>query len=48
MDLPEGTTVLVTPLIEEDTLFWARLSHVALDAIWDNAEDDVYAQLLKE
>ena len=48
VDLPEGTTVLVTPLIEEDTLFWARVSHVALDAIWDNAEDDVYAQLLKE
>jgi hypothetical protein len=46
--LPEGTTVLVTPLIEEDTLFWARVSHIALDAIWDNAEDDVYAQLLKE
>ncbi len=32
VDLPEGTTVLVTPLIEEDTLFWARVSHVALDA----------------
>jgi hypothetical protein len=48
MDFPEGTTGLVTPLIEEDVLFWARVSHVALDAIWDNAEDDVYAQLLKE
>jgi hypothetical protein len=48
VDLPEGTTVLVTPLIEEDTLFWARVSHVALDAVWDNAEDDVYAQLLQE
>ena len=48
VDLAEGTTVLVTPLIEEDTLFWARVSHVALDAIWDNAEDDVYAQLLQE
>src|SRR6266478_3203634 len=32
VDLPEGTTVLVTPLIEEDTLFWTRVSHVALDA----------------
>jgi hypothetical protein len=30
IDLPEGTTVLVTPLIEEDTLFWAHVSHVAL------------------
>jgi hypothetical protein len=34
--------------MEEDTLFWARVSHVALDAIWDNAEDNVYAQLLQE
>ena len=48
LDLPEGTRVLVTPLIDEDTLFWARASHVALDAIWDNTEDDVYAQLLQE
>jgi hypothetical protein len=48
VDLPEGTTVLVTPLIEEDTLFWAHVSHVALDTIWDNAEDDVYAQLLQD
>ena len=44
VDFPEGTTLLVTPLIEEDTLFWARVSHVALDAIWENAEDEVYAQ----
>ena len=48
VDLPEGTTVLVTLLIEEDTLFWSRVSHVALNTIWDNAEDDVYAELLKE
>jgi hypothetical protein len=48
MDLPEGTTVLVTLLMEEDTLFWARVSHLALDTVWDNAEDDVYAQLLQE
>ena len=48
VDLPEGTTVLVTLLIEEDTLFWSRVSQVALDTIWDNAGDDVYAELLKE
>ena len=47
LDLPEGTTVLVTPLLEEDTLCWARVSHVAFDAILDHAEDDVYAQLLQ-
>lgn len=48
MDVPEGTTVLVTPLIEEDAPFWTRVSQVALDAIWDNAEDDMYARLLEE
>ncbi len=48
VDLPEGTTVLVTLLIEEDTLFWSRVSDGALNTIWDNPEDDVYAELLKE
>jgi hypothetical protein len=48
VDLPEGTTVLVTLLLEEDTLFWSRVSHLALDAVWDNTADDVYAQLLQE
>jgi hypothetical protein len=48
VDLPEGATVLVTPLVEEDTQFWASVSHVALDAIWGNAEDDEYAKLLQE
>lgn len=35
-------------LIEEDTLFWSRVSQAALDTIWDNTGDDVYAELLKE
>ena len=48
VDLPEGATVLVTLLIEEDTLFWSHVSQVALDTVWDNAGDDVYAELLKE
>ncbi len=48
MDLPEGAPVLVTLLVDEDTLFWSRVGHPALDAVWDNAEDDIYAQLLKE
>jgi hypothetical protein len=47
-NLPEGTPVLVTPLIEEQDLFWAGISQVALDAVWDNTEDNVYAELLKE
>ncbi len=48
VDLPEGTTVLVTLLTDEDTLFWSRIGQVALDTIWDNAGDDVYAELLQK
>ena len=48
VDLPEGTRVLVTLLPDDETEFWLRTSQVSLDTIWDNAEDDVYAQLLKE
>lgn len=47
IDLPEGTEVLVTPLLDE-TDFWRRASESSLDAVWDNPEDDVYAQLLAE
>ena len=46
VDLPEGRKVLVTFLPDEDTLFWLDTSQVSLDVIWDNTEDDVYAQLL--
>ncbi|MFH1117871.1 MAG: antitoxin family protein [Pseudomonadota bacterium] len=48
VDLPEGSSVLVTLLVDEDTLFWSRVAHHSLNAVWDNAEDDVYAQLLQE
>jgi hypothetical protein len=48
-DLPEGTPVLVTPLVDDDDgLFWAGVSEGSLAAVWDNAEDDVYAELLQE
>ena len=48
MDLPEGTKVLVTLLPESDSQFWLGASQMSLDAVWDNAEDDAYAQLLQE
>ncbi len=48
VELPEGSKVLVTLLPDEDSQFWRRTSQVSLDTIWDNAEDDVYAQLLEE
>ena len=48
VDLPEGSKVLVTLLPDDEVEFWLQASHAPLDTIWDNPEDDVYAQLLKE
>ena len=48
VDLPEGSKVLVTLLPDEGAEFWLQASQAPLDTIWDNPEDDVYAQLLKE
>lgn len=47
VDIPEGTKVLVTLLPESETEFWLQASEVSLSAVWDNAEDGVYAELLK-
>ena len=44
--LPEGTKAIVTLLPDDETDFWLQSSQTSLDAIWDNAEDEVYAQLL--
>lgn len=48
VDLPEGTRVEVTLLADDETEFWIQSSQIALDAVWDNSEDDVYAQLLEK
>ena len=48
MDLPEGTKLLVTVLPDDEDQFWLAASESSLAAIWDNAEDDAYAQLLEE
>ncbi|MBC6435140.1 hypothetical protein FM036_35320 [Nostoc sp. HG1] len=45
-ELPEGTRVLVTLLPDDETEFWLQTSQTSLSSVWDNAEDDVYAQLL--
>ena len=47
VEIPEGTEVLVTPLLEE-TEFWLQASQYSVDRVWDNPEDDIYAQLLEE
>jgi hypothetical protein len=46
-ELPEGTRVLVTLLPNDEAGFWMQASQTSLDAVWDNTEDDVYAQLLQ-
>ncbi|HIK20682.1 MAG TPA: hypothetical protein IGR15_06435 [Synechococcus sp. M44_DOE_062] len=46
-ELPEGAKVLVTVLTDDETEFWLNASQTSLDAVWENAEGDVYAQLLQ-
>lgn len=45
-ELPEGIRVLVTVLPDDETEFWQTASQSSLDSVWDNTEDDVYAELL--
>jgi len=47
-ELPEGVRVLVTLLPDDETEFWLQASQTSLDTVWNNAEDDVYAQLLQK
>ena len=46
--IPEGARILVTFLPDDESEFWIQTSRGSLDAIWDNTEDDVYAQLLQK
>ena len=46
VSLPDGAHVLVTVLSEEEQSFWQQASESALKRIWDNPEDDIYAELL--
>lgn len=46
-ELPDGVRVLVTVLPEDEAEFWLQASQPSLNAVWDNAEDDIYAQLLQ-
>ena|SRR5439155_18934967 len=46
LDMPDGTEVLVTALSKGED-FWLKASESSLNAIWDNLEDDVYAELLE-
>ena len=48
MEISDGSRILVTVLPEEDTEFWQNASQSALDQVWDNHEDDIYAERLKK
>ncbi|NES78431.1 MULTISPECIES: hypothetical protein [unclassified Okeania] len=47
-ELVEGTQVLVTMISGDESEFWLQASQISLNAIWDNTEDDIYAELLKK
>ncbi len=55
VELPEGSQALVTLLTENNTIstendavFWNHASVPVASGIWDNAEDDIYAELLRK
>lgn len=44
----EGTEVVVSAIPHgEEGQFWTRVSETTLDALWNNSEDDIYAELLQ-
>ena len=49
LEAPDGTRALVTILPDDDeTAFWMAAGQTSLDKVWNNAEDDVYAELLEK
>lgn len=46
LSIPEGTEVLVTVVSNGDQ-FWLNASGSSIEAIWNNAEDDIYGELLE-
>ncbi len=48
VELPEGSKALVTILDTEESVFWLSAGGNSINKIWENEEDDVYAELLKK
>jgi hypothetical protein len=46
VSLLDGAHVLVTILTDDEQAFWQQASESALKRVWDNSEDDIYAELL--
>ena len=44
--IPDGAQLLVTVLTDEDQMFWQGASESSLTSIWENSDDDIYAELL--
>ncbi|MBE7528902.1 MAG: hypothetical protein HND44_20195 [Chloroflexi bacterium] len=44
--LRSGQRLLITFLNDVDSQFWIETSQSSLDTVWENEEDDIYAQLL--
>ena len=44
--LPDGIQLLVTVLTDEEQSFWQHAGETTLARVWDNPEDDIYAELL--
>ena len=48
LSLPEGAKVIVTFLPEEeDTRIWLSASETSLAEVWENDEDNIYAENLQ-
>ncbi|MBA2620988.1 MAG: antitoxin family protein [Acidobacteria bacterium] len=48
VEVPNGTKALITLLPEEENDFWLSASEDSANEIWNNEEDDVYAELLEK
>lgn len=49
VSFPEGAKVIVTLVSEQDDArFWLSVSEKSLDEVWENPEDDIYAELLQK
>ncbi len=46
ISLMEGVHVLVTVLADEEQSFWQAASSSSFERVWNNDEDDIYAELL--
>lgn len=43
---PEETTESIDQELQDEIEFWRQASQTSLDAVWDNTQDDIYAELL--